>query len=91
MRIGTVEVTVSGIAKGAGMIRPDMATMLAFVATDAAASPAALASVIGRLAARSFNAVHVDTHTSTNDTFLLLATGRAEACLHRRDDACESR
>jgi len=64
---------VAGVCKGAGMIQPDMATMLAFVGTTAAASPAALAAAIGGLAARSFNAVHVDTHTSTNDTFLFFS------------------
>ena len=68
---------VAGVCKGAGMIHPDMATMLAFVATDARSTPAALREAIGAVAARSFNAVHVDTHPSTNDTFLLLATGRA--------------
>lgn len=70
---------VAGVCKGAGMIHPDMATMLAFVATDARATPEALRSAIGPIAARSFNAVHVDTHPSTNDTFLLLATGRSDA------------
>jgi glutamate N-acetyltransferase / amino-acid N-acetyltransferase len=69
---------VAGVCKGAGMIHPDMATMLAFVATDARATPAALRAAISEVAARSFNAVHVDTHPSTNDTFLLLATGRGE-------------
>jgi glutamate N-acetyltransferase/amino-acid N-acetyltransferase len=68
---------VAGICKGAGMIQPDMATMLAFLATDLPLSSAQLAAALPRLAARSFNAVHVDTHTSTNDTLLLLATGRA--------------
>lgn len=64
---------VAGVCKGAGMIQPDMATMLAFVGAASPASPAALAARIGAIAARSFNAVHVDTHTSTNDTFLLFA------------------
>jgi glutamate N-acetyltransferase/amino-acid N-acetyltransferase len=66
---------VAGVCKGAGMIHPDMATMLAFVATDLRLGPADLAAWIPRIAARSFNAVHVDTHASTNDTFLLLSTG----------------
>ncbi|MBL8603474.1 MAG: bifunctional glutamate N-acetyltransferase/amino-acid acetyltransferase ArgJ [Myxococcales bacterium] len=69
------EVTVAGVCKGAGMIHPDMATMLAFVATDAAYTPAALQERIGAVAAESFNAVHVDSHPSTNDTFLLFSTG----------------
>jgi|SRR5581483_26687 len=71
-------VTVSGIAKGSGMIRPDMATMLAFVATDAPVEPALLQSMAAYAAERSFNCVTVDGDTSTNDSFILLATGRAE-------------
>jgi glutamate N-acetyltransferase/amino-acid N-acetyltransferase len=67
---------VAGVAKGAGMIEPNMATMLAFVGTDAEATPGALSELLPRIAKTSFNAVHVDTHTSTNDTFLLFATGR---------------
>jgi glutamate N-acetyltransferase/amino-acid N-acetyltransferase len=72
---------VAGVCKGAGMIHPDMATMLAFVATDAAATPEALRDALPAVAARSFNAVHVDSHPSTNDTFLLFATGRGEGSL----------
>lgn len=70
---------VAGVCKGAGMIHPDMATMLAFVATDARWSPEALRSMIPGVARGSFNAVHVDTHPSTNDTFLWIATGRGAA------------
>ncbi len=70
---------VAGVAKGAGMIEPNMATMLAFVGTDAAATPEELRAAIGGIARVSFNAVHVDTHTSTNDMFLLFATGRKQA------------
>jgi glutamate N-acetyltransferase / amino-acid N-acetyltransferase len=70
---------VAGVCKGAGMIEPDMATMLAFLACDLDLAPAQLQSVLPAIAARSFNAVHVDTHTSTNDTLLLFATGRARA------------
>jgi glutamate N-acetyltransferase/amino-acid N-acetyltransferase len=73
---GAGEARVAGVCKGAGMIMPNMATMLAFLATDAAATPTELAALLPHLAARSFNAVHVDTHTSTNDTLILLATGR---------------
>jgi glutamate N-acetyltransferase/amino-acid N-acetyltransferase len=58
------------------MIHPHMATMLAFVATEAAFSPAELQRRLPALAAQSFNALHVDTHPSTNDTLILLATGR---------------
>ncbi|MBL9022742.1 MAG: bifunctional glutamate N-acetyltransferase/amino-acid acetyltransferase ArgJ [Myxococcales bacterium] len=65
---------VAGVCKGAGMIEPNMATMLAFIATDLAIAPGALREIVARAAARSFNAVHVDTHASTNDTFLVLAS-----------------
>ncbi|MBK5935341.1 bifunctional glutamate N-acetyltransferase/amino-acid acetyltransferase ArgJ [Halorhodospira halophila] len=68
--------TVTGIAKGAGMIRPDMATMLAFLATDAEISDAALADCLRRATERSFNRVTVDGDTSTNDACLLAATGQ---------------
>jgi glutamate N-acetyltransferase/amino-acid N-acetyltransferase len=71
-------VTVAGVCKGAGMIHPNMATMLAFVATDARTTSDELSSVMPALARESFNAVHVDTHPSTNDTFLVLATGRSK-------------
>lgn len=67
--------SVVGIAKGAGMIHPDMATMLAFVLTDAAATPASLKAVLKHAADRSFHAISVDGDTSTNDTVLLLASG----------------
>ncbi len=70
-------VTVTGIAKGAGMIHPDMATMLGFVATDAAVSRAALQRMLAEATARSFNRITVDGDTSTNDSFILLATGAA--------------
>lgn len=73
---GGASARVAGVAKGAGMIEPDMATMLAFLGTDAAATPEELSRAIQAIARDSFNAVHVDTHTSTNDTFLLFATGR---------------
>jgi glutamate N-acetyltransferase/amino-acid N-acetyltransferase len=69
--------TVSGIAKGAGMIRPDMATMLAFVATDAKVSAQALDALVREVAAASFNRITVDGDTSTNDAFMLIATGAA--------------
>ncbi len=68
------EGVVAGVCKGAGMIAPDMATMLAFVATNLDASSAELSKAVGAIAARSFNAVHVDSHTSTNDTFLVFST-----------------
>ncbi len=67
--------TVTGIAKGAGMIRPDMATLLAFVATDARVAQGALRQLLADAAARSFNRISVDGDTSTNDSFVLIATG----------------
>ncbi len=70
-------VAVLGLAKGAGMIRPDMATMLAFVLTDAAVTPAALDRVVRRAAEQSFNRATVDGDMSTNDTLVLMASGRA--------------
>jgi glutamate N-acetyltransferase/amino-acid N-acetyltransferase len=70
-------VTVLGMAKGAGMIQPDMATMLSYVLTDAATRPRTLDAMLREGAARSFNAVTVDGCMSTNDTVLLLANGRA--------------
>jgi len=76
---------VSGIAKGAGMIRPDMATMLGFVATDARVAPATLRRMVQRVADRTFNCITVDGDTSTNDAFILAATGRGPAATARRD------
>ncbi|MCU0869499.1 MAG: bifunctional glutamate N-acetyltransferase/amino-acid acetyltransferase ArgJ [Burkholderiales bacterium] len=75
--IDGVPVTVTGMAKGVGMLQPDMATMLAFVATDAAVSAAVLTTLVRRVADRSFNRVTVDGDTSTNDSFVLIATGAA--------------
>jgi glutamate N-acetyltransferase/amino-acid N-acetyltransferase len=69
--------TVLGIAKGAGMICPDMATLLAFVATDAAITPTALQTLVREETERSFNRITVDGDTSTNDTLFVLANGRA--------------
>lgn len=67
--------TVTGIAKGAGMIRPDMATMLAYLATDAAVSPALLQRLLVECAEESFNRITIDGDTSTNDACVLMATG----------------
>jgi glutamate N-acetyltransferase/amino-acid N-acetyltransferase len=72
-----VTVTINGIAKGSGMIAPDMATMLAFVVTDADISPAVLQELLSDGADRSFNCITVDGDTSTSDTLLLAATGKA--------------
>jgi glutamate N-acetyltransferase/amino-acid N-acetyltransferase len=70
-------VTITGIAKGSGMIRPNMATMLGFIATDAAVSNPLLEHMVQHAAAHSFNCITVDGDTSTNDAFILMATGRA--------------
>ncbi|MCZ6839972.1 MAG: bifunctional glutamate N-acetyltransferase/amino-acid acetyltransferase ArgJ [Alphaproteobacteria bacterium] len=76
-QIGGAEVTISGFAKGSGMIAPDMATMLAFVFTDARLPAPVLQKLLRRAADRSFNAITVDGDTSTSDTLLLCATGQA--------------
>ncbi len=73
-----------GCAKGAGMIHPNMATMLAFVATDAAISPALLQKTLIEVTRRTFNAISVDGDTSTNDTLLVLANGEAGAPLIKK-------
>ncbi len=75
--IDGVPVTVTGIAKGAGMIRPNMATMLGFVATDAPVAPDLIGELARRAADGSFNRITVDGDTSTNDSFIVMATGRA--------------
>jgi glutamate N-acetyltransferase/amino-acid N-acetyltransferase len=72
-------VRINGIAKGSGMIAPDMATMLAFVATDAAIAPKALQTLVSLYTRTTFNAVTVDGDRSTNDTLLLFATGASGA------------
>ena len=79
IEINGERVTITGIAKGAGMIRPDMATMLAFVATDARVGKDELQALLGRVVQRSFNAITVDGDTSTNDALVLAATGAALA------------
>ncbi|MDR6587262.1 MULTISPECIES: bifunctional glutamate N-acetyltransferase/amino-acid acetyltransferase ArgJ [Agrobacterium tumefaciens complex] len=75
--IGGVIVTINGIAKGAGMIAPDMATMLSFVVTDADIEPAALQALLSAGVGPTFNSVTVDSDTSTSDTLMLFATGAA--------------
>ena len=75
--IDGVPVTINGIAKGSGMIQPDMATMLAFVATDAKLPAGVLQALLARAADRSFNCITVDSDTSTSDTLMLCATGKA--------------
>jgi len=75
--IDGAQVSITGISKGAGMIRPNMATMLGFMATDACISPALMKQLATELAEGSFNRVTVDGDTSTNDSFVVIATNRA--------------
>ena len=75
--IGGVEVTISGMAKGAGMIEPDMGTMLSYVFTDAPIAAVALQAMLSKSVQTSFNAITVDSDTSTSDTLMLFATGTA--------------
>ncbi len=81
--------TITGIAKGAGMICPDMATMLAFLATDAAVAPELLSDALGAAVNRSFNAITVDGDTSTNDACVLVATGACGNPEIRQADALD--
>ena len=85
--VGGALVTVTGIAKGAGMIRPNMATMLGFLATDACVDQAAMQRLAHELAEGSFNRVTVDGDTSTNDSFIVIATNKAA---HRSIDSLDS-
>ena len=75
--VGGVEVTITGISKGAGMIRPNMATMLGFLATDAKVDQAVMKQLAFELAEGSFNRVTIDGDTSTNDSFIVIATNQA--------------
>ena len=78
VRIGEHDVSITGISKGAGMIRPNMATMLGFLATDAAVPAQLLADMTRRIADQTFNRITVDGDTSTNDSFIIIATGRGD-------------
>ena len=75
--INGTTVTITGISKGAGMIKPNMATMLGFVGTDAGVAPQLLADTLKAVADQSFNAITVDGDTSTNDSFVAIATGKS--------------
>jgi glutamate N-acetyltransferase/amino-acid N-acetyltransferase len=77
VNLGEATVTINGIAKGAGMIAPDMATMLSFVVTDAPIAAPVLKQLLAKGVGGSFNAITVDSDTSTSDTLLLFATGKA--------------
>ncbi len=79
--VAGAKVRINGIAKGAGMIKPDMATMLAYMATDAAITPELLQILCKRAADKSFNRITIDGDTSTNDAFMLMASGKSQAPL----------
>ena len=87
--IGGAEVVINGIAKGSGMIAPDMATLLAFVFTDAAIPAGVLQDLLAAATAKSFNCITVDSDTSTSDTVLLFATGRGAR--HEAVDSADDR
>ena len=78
VELGDTRVTITGICKGAGMIRPDMATMLAFVATDARLPNPLLQECLNEAVQKSFNSISIDGDTSTNDACVLVATGKAQ-------------
>jgi glutamate N-acetyltransferase/amino-acid N-acetyltransferase len=84
LAIAGKQVTISGISKGAGMIKPNMATMLGYVATDAKVPQALLNQLVREAADRSFNCITIDGDTSTNDSFILMASGAGE--LHIADE-----
>ena len=88
--LGDAIVTLNGIAKGAGMIAPDMATLLAYAFTDAPIGPAALQAMLTKAVGRSFNAITVDSDTSTSDTLMLFATGASKVA-PRIDDPADPR
>ncbi len=81
------QITVTGISKGSGMIHPNMATMLGYIATDAAISQAALDKMIQDVVNQSFNCITVDGDTSTNDSLVLMATGQAENAMIEQSSA----
>ena len=85
VKLSSGEATITGIAKGAGMIHPGMATLLAFIATDARVAAGPLRSMLRRVTARSFNSITVDGDTSTNDSLVLVATGKGAACTSKND------
>lgn len=80
-------VTISGYAKGSGMIQPDMATMLGFVYTDASVEKPLLQSILQEVTTKTFNCITVDSDTSTNDTVLVMATGASDAASLSEQDA----
>ena len=91
LQIGGKTVSITGISKGAGMIRPNMATMLGFVATDAAVDASLMQALVTEAADASFNRITIDGDTSTNDSFVLIATGRAGHAPITQLDSAEGR
>lgn len=87
LRLGGRTITLQGIAKGSGMIEPNMATMLSFLATDAKIAPASLRAMLRRVADRTYNRLTVDGEGSTSDTVVLLANGAAGGAALRGEDA----
>jgi len=87
LTLGEKEITLTGIAKGSGMIEPNMATMLAYIATDAAISPDLLQSMLKQAADLSFNSITVDGDTSTNDALMLMATGKSGVIVESGSEA----
>ncbi len=86
IRLGDETVTITGISKGSGMIRPNMATMLGFLACDVGLSARLLQETVARLAERSFNRISVDGDTSTNDSFILVASGESSVYIESVGD-----
>lgn len=86
LALGDTTVTITGISKGAGMIRPNMATMLGFMATDAGIAPDLLRDMTRQIAERSFNRITVDGDTSTNDSFIIMASGQSGVQIQGADD-----
>lgn len=81
------QITMTGISKGAGMIHPNMATMLGFIGTDAQVKPALLQELTKEIADLSFNAISIDGDTSTNDSFIVMATGKSDLQIESKDSS----
>ncbi len=81
------QITMTGISKGAGMIHPNMATMLGFIGTDAQVKPALLQELTKEIADLSFNAISIDGDTSTNDSFIVMATGKSDLLIESKDSS----
>jgi len=91
VQIGGATVTLTGISKGAGMIRPNMATMLGYLATDANVAPQLMQALVKEAADQSFNRITIDGDTSTNDSFVLIATHQAKHARIESLDSAEGR